>query len=68
MYELNVLRMNCGGCVRSVTQAVKTLDSAACVEVDLAIKKVRVVTDMGLDAVKSAITNAGYPATEASGS
>jgi copper chaperone len=68
MYELNVQKMNCGGCVRSVTQAVQALDSAARVEVDLAGKKVRVATDMGLDAVKSAIINAGYPVTEASGS
>jgi copper chaperone len=68
MYELNVLKMSCGGCVRSVTQAVQALDSAARVEVDLAGKKVRVATEMGLDAVKSAIINAGYPVTEASGS
>lgn len=68
MYELNVLKMNCGGCVRGVTQAVQALDSAALVEVDLASKKVRVATDMDFDAVKSAIINAGYPVTEASGS
>ena len=68
MYELNVLKMSCGGCVRSVTQAVQALDSAARVEVDLAGKKVRVATEMGLDAIKSAIINAGYPVTEASGS
>jgi len=68
MYELNVLKMNCGGCVRSVTQAVQALDSDARVVVDLAGKKVRVATEMGLDAVKSAIVNAGYPVTEASGS
>lgn len=67
MYELNVLKMSCGGCVRSVTQAVQALDSAARVEVDLAGKKVRVATEMGLDAIKSAIINAGYPVTEASG-
>lgn len=68
MYELNVLKMNCGGCVRGVTQAVQALDSGARVEVDLASKKVRVFTELGLDAVKSAIINAGYPATEASSS
>lgn len=65
MYELNVLKMNCGGCVRGVTQAVQALDSAALVEVDLASKKVRIVSELGLDAVMSAIINAGYPATEA---
>ena len=68
MYELNVLKLNCGGCVRGVKKAVQALDSAAFVEVDLASKKVRVVTEMSLDAVKSAIINGGYPATVASSS
>ena len=68
MYELNVLKMNCGGCVRGVTQAVQALDGAARVEVDLAGKKVRVATEMGLEAVKSAIISAGYPVTEATDS
>lgn len=64
MYELNVPKMNCGGCARGVTQALQALDSAARVEVDLVSKKVRVVTEMSLDAVKSAIIDAGYPVTD----
>lgn len=63
MFELNVLKMNCGGCARSVTQAVKGIDGAARVEIDLANKRVRVATTADLDAVKSAIANAGFPVT-----
>lgn len=35
MCELNVQKMNLGGCARGVTQAVQAIDSSARVEVDL---------------------------------
>ncbi|MBV0881396.1 heavy-metal-associated domain-containing protein [Noviherbaspirillum sp. L7-7A] len=63
MYELQVESMNCGGCVRSVTRSVKSIDSKARVDVDLAAKMVRIASEASLDAVKSAITEAGYPVT-----
>jgi copper chaperone len=63
MYELQVEGMNCGGCVRSVTRSVQSIDSRARVDVDLAGKKVRIASGASLDAVKSAITEAGFPVT-----
>lgn len=63
MYELQVEGMSCGGCVRSVTKSVQSVDSNARVEVDLASKKVRVETPAALDAVKAAISEAGYEVT-----
>jgi copper chaperone len=63
MYELQVEGMTCGGCVRSVTRSVQAVDSNAKVDVDLPGKKVRVNTQASLDAVKSAINDAGYPVT-----
>ena len=63
MYALHVLKMHCGGCARSVTRAVLAIDSAARVDVDLPSKTVRVATTAGMDAVKSAIVNAGFPVT-----
>jgi copper chaperone len=63
MYELQVEGMRCGGCVRGVTRTVQSLDSNARVDVDLAGKKVRVDTRASLDAVASAIAQAGYPVT-----
>jgi copper chaperone len=63
MYELQVEGMTCGGCVRSVTKAVQSVDGNAKVEVDLASKKVRVDTQAGLDAVKAAVSEAGYDVT-----
>jgi copper chaperone len=63
MYELQVKGMSCGGCVRSVTKSVQTVDSSAKVEIELASKKVRVDSQASLDSVKSAIVDAGYPVT-----
>jgi len=63
MYELQVEGMSCGGCVRSVTKSVQALDAGAKVDVDLASKKVSIVSQAGLDSVKAAISNAGYVVT-----
>jgi copper chaperone len=63
MYELQVEGMSCGGCVRSVTKSVQSVDSSARVDVDLPTKKVRVDTQASLDAVKAAISDAGYEVT-----
>ena len=60
MYELQVEGMSCGGCVRSVTKSVQAVDGNAKIDIDLASKKVRVETRASLDAVKSAISEAGY--------
>ena len=63
MYELQVEGINCGGCVKSVTRSVQSIDSNARVDVDLAGKKVRIESQVSLDAVKAAISEAGYPVT-----
>jgi copper chaperone len=63
MYELKVEGMTCGGCANSVKRSVQAVDSNAKVEVDLANKKVRVDTGADLNAVKSAIADAGYSVT-----
>ncbi len=60
MYELKVDGMTCGGCASSVKRAVQALDANANVDVDLAGKTVKIETAAQLDAVKSAIEDAGY--------
>jgi copper chaperone len=60
MYELKVDGMTCGGCAASVKRALQALDAKANVDVDLADKRVRIETTAQLDAVKSAIEDAGY--------
>ncbi|QYG02763.1 heavy-metal-associated domain-containing protein [Massilia sp. NP310] len=61
MYELQVEGMTCGGCANSVKRSVLAVDNAAKVEVDLGSKKVRIDTNLGIDQVKAAVVQAGYP-------
>lgn len=63
MYELQVEGMSCGHCVKTVTGSIQAIDSDAKVEVDLASRKVRVDSRTDLNAVTSAIAEAGFPVT-----
>ncbi|MBK4737773.1 heavy-metal-associated domain-containing protein [Noviherbaspirillum pedocola] len=65
MYELKVEGMTCGGCVRSVTKSVQSVDGNARVDVDLPSGRVRIDSAAQLDAVKNAIEDAGYTVTSA---
>jgi copper chaperone len=67
MLELNVTGMTCGHCVHAVTQAVRTLDPQADVQVDLASKRVRVEGHSSAGELIAALGAAGYPATRAAG-
>lgn len=63
MYELQVTGMSCGGCANSVKRSVQAVDSSAKVDVDLPTKTVRVKTTASLEAIRTAVTEAGYPVT-----
>lgn len=52
--------MSCGHCVGAVTQAVKALDPAAEVKVDLPTGKVEVQSDKDRQAIAQAIQEEGY--------
>ncbi len=65
MYELKVEGMSCGGCAASVKRAVQALDANASVDVDLTSKRVTVATTAQLDAVKTAVEDAGYDVVSA---
>lgn len=54
--------MECGSCVRAVTEAVRRLDAGAVVKTDLAARTVSIVTDSPADFAK-AIEEAGFTAT-----
>ena len=60
MLELVVSGMTCGGCARAVTNAVRSVDDAASVEVDLASGRVAVGSSADAAKVRSAIEEAGY--------
>ena len=53
--------MTCGHCVRAVTDAIKGVDAAATVEIDLDAGRVSVCTDtVSPDRIADAITAEGY--------
>ena len=59
----NVQGMSCGHCEKAVTQAVKSVDPAAVVKVDLPTGKVEVQSDQAREAIAKAIAEEGYPVT-----
>lgn len=60
MYELTVLGMTCGGCVNSVTKAIKAVDAGADVKIEMKENSVKVESKAGLEQIISAIIAAGF--------
>lgn len=60
MITFRVEDMTCGHCVATVTKAVKALDGAAHVDIDLPAHAVRVESAQPAAAVEAAIREAGY--------
>jgi copper chaperone len=56
----DVKGMTCSHCERAVTQAVKTVDPAAQVKIDLPAGKVEVRTAQPREAIAHAIAEEGY--------
>ncbi|MFT3688681.1 heavy-metal-associated domain-containing protein [Paenirhodobacter sp.] len=63
--KFHVPDMSCGGCLRSVTKALTVLDEGARVTADLEARVISVETTAAVPAVLAALSEAGFPATEA---
>ena len=57
--------MDCGGCVRSITEAIHRLDPAAKVEADLETKLVSVGGEAEVASYAGAIEDAGFTVEKA---
>lgn len=64
MYELKVEGMTCNHCVSAVTQAVRSIDSNARINVDLVAQRVWVESDAGMAEINAAVADAGYDVSE----
>ena len=62
MIKLNVQDMDCGGCVKSVQQAVTAKDAGADVKADLETGVVEVTSSLEPETIRSTIEEAGFPA------
>ena len=60
MLDLTIPDMTCGGCARGVTHAVKSVDPAAELVIDIDSHRVQVKTAASAAAIKGAIIAAGF--------
>lgn len=58
--QFHITTMTCGGCARSVTKTIHTVDATAKVEVDLSTQRVTITTTAPQDQIVTALTNAGF--------
>lgn len=65
MLRYQVEGMSCGHCVQAITKAVKAVDPAAEVAVDLGAGQVTVDNSQRADAIAGAIEQAGYTVVSA---
>ncbi|WP_426232513.1 heavy-metal-associated domain-containing protein [Pararhizobium sp. DWP3-4] len=61
--ELRIENMTCGGCARSVTKAIRSVDPNAGIETNPAARLVKVETTASSVALEKVLEDAGYPAT-----
>lgn len=68
MVTFEVPEMSCNHCVKAITEAVKAVDAGAQLNFDLAARRVSVESaGASTQALKAAIAEAGYEATQAAG-
>ena len=60
MVEMTVNGMRCGPCARAVTEAVRSIDPVAGVEIDLDSKRVSIDSEAEVSRIQAAIEGAGY--------
>ncbi|MGB3815244.1 MAG: heavy-metal-associated domain-containing protein [Shinella sp.] len=63
--ELRIENMTCGGCAKSVTRAIQSVDPNARIETDTADRTVKVETTADAEILQRVLEDAGYPATAA---
>jgi copper chaperone len=63
--RFHIENMTCGGCARSVTKAVETVDPKAKINADPVTKTVTIDSALPFGAFSRALEDAGYPAVAA---
>lgn len=64
MFEIKVSGMTCGGCVNSVTKALKSFDSNALVEVSLENQLIKINSLKPKSEIANVIEEAGFSVLE----
>lgn len=58
--QFHIENMTCGGCARSVTKAIQSVDPAAEVKADPGTHKVEVITTAARERLAAALADVGY--------
>jgi copper chaperone len=61
--ELKIENMTCGGCAKSVTKAIQSVDPTARIETNPATRLVTVETTATRADLQQVLADAGYPAS-----
>lgn len=61
--QLKIPKLACSACVKTVTEAIKTVDANATIDANVKTKVVSIQTQSSETAIKEAIAAVGYPAT-----
>lgn len=59
--ELRMESITCGGCTRSVTRAIQSVDPNALIETDPVSRMVKIETTATAEALRQVLEEAGYP-------
>lgn len=61
MYRFTLPDMSCGHCVAAITEALKTADAQARVEIDREARTAEVDSALPREVLAAALSEAGYP-------
>ena len=64
MLRFHVPNMTCGGCAKSVTKALQSVDPQARIETNPPAREVRVDSALNKSAFLAVLSEAGYPAEQ----
>jgi len=59
--QFQIDNMTCGGCARSVTKAIQSVDPQAKVDIDLTTKRINIESGADESAVVAVLEDVGYP-------
>ena len=64
MLRFHILNLACGGCVKSATKALQSVDPNARIETNLSVHEMRVESTADTSSLRAALAKAGYPAEQ----
>lgn len=64
MLRFHILNLACGGCVKSATKALQSVDPKARIETDLSVHEMRIESTADASSLCAALAKAGYPAEQ----